>query len=91
MDSLTRPRVLSLGETDQKIVAQHKAQLAQVLDYYEKILEKQDYLAGQVGNPQSRCLTSILTRRLTELQLGGPFPYSLDWLHQRPSPAPRPD
>ncbi|KAJ4328706.1 hypothetical protein N0V84_000898 [Fusarium piperis] len=40
-------KLRSLGETDQTIVAQHKAQLVQVLDYYEKILEKQDYLAGQ--------------------------------------------
>ncbi|KAM0424285.1 hypothetical protein ACHAPT_010430 [Fusarium lateritium] len=39
-------KMLSLGETDQTIVAQHKAQLVQVLDYYEKTLEKQDYLAG---------------------------------------------
>ncbi|KAH6950321.1 glutathione S-transferase [Ilyonectria sp. MPI-CAGE-AT-0026] len=39
-------KVLGLGEADEEVVDQQKAQLMNVLDYYENILSEQDYLAG---------------------------------------------
>ncbi|KAH7112986.1 glutathione S-transferase [Dactylonectria estremocensis] len=40
-------KALGIGETDEEIVNQQKAQLSKVLDYYENSLSQQDYLAGE--------------------------------------------
>ncbi|KAH6961800.1 glutathione S-transferase [Ilyonectria sp. MPI-CAGE-AT-0026] len=40
-------KALGIGETDEAIVNQQKAQLSKVLDYYENSLSQQDYLAGK--------------------------------------------
>ncbi|KAH7133838.1 glutathione S-transferase [Dactylonectria macrodidyma] len=39
-------KVLGLGEAEEAIVDQQKAQLKNVLNYYENVLSEQDYLAG---------------------------------------------
>ncbi|KAH6997367.1 glutathione S-transferase [Ilyonectria destructans] len=40
-------KALGIGETDEAIVDQQKAQLIKVLDYYENNLSHQDYLSGK--------------------------------------------
>jgi hypothetical protein len=49
--------MFNLGNTDQAIVDQQKALLNTTLDYYEKKLEAQQYLAGKVCDFQSVCNT----------------------------------
>lgn len=47
--------MFNLGDTDQAVVDQQKALLNTTLDYYEKRLAAQDYLAGKVSDLQILC------------------------------------
>lgn len=57
--ALTSSRSAAHGQdADTNAVAQHEAELARVLDYYEEVLEKQSWLAGKAsmpGAPEERC------------------------------------
>lgn len=50
---LTRcKRMMGHGEPDPAVVESLKADFSETLDYYETILQKQDYLTGSVRIPR---------------------------------------